>query len=178
MKPVETLLLFGLLSTAGLTAAYAADRASVELQFKPRTPDQMSAFYEARGFPDAMIKPLHAQCFITVRVTNTGKEIVWLDLTRWTFSANGKPLRRYHRNDWLEKWKELGMPAAHRSTFRWTLLPELLDYQPGESEGGNIILPRVSGPIHLHAEFATGPDRTGPPVILDFNNLRCVGNIS
>ena len=177
MRPVTTLLLLGILALTGLTAVYAAKEAAVELQFKPRTPDQMSAFYEARGFPDAMIKPLHAQCFITVRVTNTGQQVVWLDLARWTFTANGKPLKRYHRNDWLEKWKKMGMPAAHRSTFRWTLLPERLDYQPGESEGGNIILPRVKGPVHLHAEFATGEDRKGPPVKLDFDNLRCVSNL-
>ncbi|TCK17373.1 hypothetical protein DFR30_0602 [Thiogranum longum] len=177
MKSPITLLLLGLLTVTGLPL-YAAKKADVELQFKPRTPDQMSAFYEARGFPDAMIKPLHAQCFITVRVTNTGQDIVWLDLARWTFTANGKPLQRYHRNYWLEKWKDMGMPAANRSTFRWTLLPELLDYQPGESEGGNIILPRVKGPIHLHAEFATGKEGKGPAVKLDFDNLRCVENMS
>lgn len=177
MRPVTTLLLLGILSITGLIPAYAEGKASVELEFKPRTPDQMSAFYEARGFPDAMIKPLHAQCFITVRVTNTGQEVVWLDLARWTFTVNGAPLQRYHRNYWLEKWKTMGMPAASRSTFRWTLLPEQLDYQPGESEGGNIILPRVKDPIHLHAEFATGKDRKGPTIKLDFDNLRCVSNI-
>ncbi len=154
--------------------ASAAGDAAVELKFTPRTPNQMSAFYEARGFPDEMIKPLHEQCFITVRVTNTGQQVAWLDMSNWRFSVNGKPLRRYHRNDWLEKWKRMEMPAAHRSTFRWTLIPELLDYQPGESEGGNIILPRVKGPIRLHAEFVTGQDRKGPPVKLDFDNLKCI----
>jgi len=175
MRLLTILLLPGLLFLSGLTAT-AAGKAAVELQFKPRSPDQMSAFYEARGFPEKMIKPLHEQCFITVRVTNTGQDVVWLDLANWTFSANGKPLQRYHRNDWLEKWKAIGMQAAHRSTFRWTLIPERLDYQPGESEGGNIILPRVKGPIQLHAEFATGKEGKGPPVQLNFDNLRCLEN--
>ena len=177
MRGLTTLLLASLLALVSLSAT-AAGKAAVDLQFKPRTPDQMSAFYEARGFPEAMIKPLYAQCFITVRITNTGKDVVWLNLDKWTFTANGKPVQRYHRNDWLEKWKTMGMSAAHRSTFRWTLLPERLDYQPGESEGGNIILPRVKGQIHLHAEFATGKDKKGPTVQLDFDNLRCVENIS
>jgi hypothetical protein len=177
MRRLATWFLSGLLILADLPAN-AAGQAAVELEFKPRTPDQMSAFYDARGFPEEMIRLLHAQCFITVRVTNTGREVVWLDLARWTFTVNGKPLQRYHRNFWLEKWKDMDMPAAHRSTFRWTLLPELLDYQPGESEGGNIILPRVKGKIHLQAEFATGEDRKGPPLRLEFDNLRCVENIS
>lgn len=172
MKPLAALLLSTVLPVLALPAS-AADGAAIELQFKPRTPNQMSAFYEARGFPDEMIKPLHEQCFITVRVTNTGQQVAWLDLANWKFSANGKPLQRYHRNFWLEKWQRMDMPAAHRSTFRWTLIPELLDYQPGESEGGNIILPRVKGPIRLHAEFATGQDRNGPPVKLDYDNLEC-----
>ncbi len=171
MKPL-TALLTALLTLPWLPAA-AAGAAAVKLEFKPRTPEQMSAFYEARGFPDAMIKPLHEQCFITVRVTNTGDDVVWLDLGKWVFTANGKRIRRYHRNDWLEKWQQMGMPAAHRSTFRWTLLPETLDYQPGESEGGNIILPRVEGSIHLHTVFATGRDKKGPPLQLDFDNLTC-----
>ncbi|VAW77505.1 hypothetical protein MNBD_GAMMA15-2185 [hydrothermal vent metagenome] len=173
MKPLVALLLSTFFTLAALPVN-AANSTAVELQFKPRTPNQMSAFYEARGFPEEMIKPLHAQCMITVRVTNTGKQITWLDLSNWRFTANGKPLKRYHRNFWLEKWKNMGMQAAHRSTFRWTLIPEFLDYQPGESEGGNIILPRVKGPIQLHAEFATGPDQKGPPVVLEYNTLKCI----
>ena len=172
MTRLKPCLLLVLLAALNATAG-AAGKAAVELDFKPRTPNQMSAFYEARGFPEAMIRPLHEQCFITVRVTNTGKDVVWLDLANWLFTVNGKPVQRYHRNDWLGKWKRMGMPAAHRSTFRWTLIPETLDYQPGESEGGNIILPRVKGPIHLHAEFATGADRKGPPLRLDVDKLRC-----
>ncbi len=55
-------------------------RPAVDIEFMPSTPDQMSAFHEARGFPAEMIDLLSKQCFITVRIHNTGKEIVWLDL--------------------------------------------------------------------------------------------------
>ncbi len=89
-----------------------------------------------------MIELLSRQCFITVRISNTGKDTLWLDLSRWRFIAHGKDIARYHRKHWLQQWQEMNIPLANQSTFRWTLLPEALGYQPDEAEGGNIILPR------------------------------------
>ena len=59
------------------------------------------------------------------------------------------------------------------STFRWTLLPETLDYLPDEEEGGNVILPRVSGPITLNATFATADKQLGPVFSIKFDKLYC-----
>ena len=146
---------------------------TVELEFMPRTPDQMSAFYEARGFPAPMVNLLSKQCFITVRIHNTGQETVWLDLNNWKFSSDGKPLQRFHRNHWKPVWRDMQIPMAKQSTFRWTLLPELLDYQPHEEEGGNIILPRVSTRISLKAHFATGSDQQGPVITYTNDKLQC-----
>ena len=53
---------------------------SVEIEFMPHTPNQMSAFYEARGFQPAMVELLSKQCFITIRIHNTGRQTMWLDL--------------------------------------------------------------------------------------------------
>jgi len=154
-------------------SANAARDNRVDIKFTPRTPEQMSAFYEARGFPAPMVDLLAKQCFITVRVHNTGRDTLWLDLSQWHFSSRGKDIPRYHRNHWLPLWNEMNVPLANQSTFRWTLLPEMLDYQPDESEGGNIILPQVKGPFSLTAVFASGPDRRGPPITLRYDNLRC-----
>jgi hypothetical protein len=65
---------------------------------------------------------------------------------------------------------------ASISTFRWTLIPETLDYLPDEEEGGNIILPRVEGPITVKASFATGDDRQGPVVTIEYDKLYCATN--
>lgn len=153
--------------------AIAAPDSRVEITFRPRSPEQMSAFYEARGFPAPMIELLAKQCFITVRVHNTGKNTIWLDLSRWRFTTQGKEITRYHRKYWLQKWQQMNVPLAKQSTFRWTLIPEVLDYQPDEAEGGNIILPQVKGPISLNAEFASGPDKRGTPVKVRYDNLHC-----
>ena len=145
----------------------------IEIQFSPRTPDQLMSFYEARGFPAEMIDILSQQCFITVRIHNKSKEKIWHDLANWQFSHNGKPLAREHRNYWLEKWQTMNMPLASISTFRWTLIPEALDYLPDEEEGGNIILPRVKGPIAVKARFATRDDKQGAALVIEYDELYC-----
>lgn len=165
----KILLVVGLLAGSARLLA----EPMVQIEFMPRTPDQMSAFYEARGFPAAMVKLLSKQCFITVRIHNTSAETVWLDLSNWEFSSDGKPLQRFHRNHWKPVWKDMQIPLAKQSTFRWTLLPERLDYQPHEEEGGNIILPRISTRISLKARFATGSDQQGPVITYRNNKLRC-----
>jgi len=165
---LHLILLAGLLLTTGPGSADP-----VKLKLIPRTPEQMSAFYEARGFPAPMIALLAQQCFITVSIHNTGKDIIWHDLSNWRFVAGDRELHREHRDYWKQKWQAMGVPLAKQSTFRWTLLPETLDYQPDEAEGGNIILPRVSGPITLHAEFASGADKRGPLIRVTHKNLRC-----
>lgn len=145
----------------------------IEIQLAPRTPDQLMSFYEARGFPSEMIDILSRQCFITVRIHNRSKAKIWHDLANWQFSHNGKPLKREHRNYWLDKWHAMNMPQASISTFRWTLIPETLDYLPDEEEGGNIILPRVTGPISIKASFATGDDKQGPVLNIEYDKLYC-----
>ncbi len=146
---------------------------AVQIKFQPRTPNQMASFYEARGFPKAMTDVLKQQCFVTVRIQNTSDDILWLELANWRFSSNGKVLERNHRDVWKQRWQEMGMPLQSQSTFRWTLIPETLDYLPDESEGGNIVLPRVDGSITLDAEFATGADKQGPVVNIHLDDLYC-----
>jgi hypothetical protein len=166
-------LLSILAATAAATQPLGISNKHIDMQFAPRTPHQIMSFYEARGFPPEMIKILSRKCFITVRIHNKSKDIVWHDLTNWHFSHNGKPLKREHRNYWLDKWNAMNMPKASISTFRWTLLPESLDYLPDEEEGGNIILPRVTGPITLNATFPTADKQLGSVISVEYDELYC-----
>ncbi len=171
--------LFTLLAAATGAAATQPLNVStehIEIQFSPRSPNQLMSFYEARGFPSEMIDTLSKQCFITVRIHNKSKEVIWHDLANWQFSHNGKPLKREHRNYWLDKWHAMNMPQASISTFRWTLIPETLDYLPDEEEGGNIILPRVKGPISVKASFTTGDNKQGAVLAIEYDELYCAEN--
>jgi hypothetical protein len=180
-----TIILCGLMGQTALAALAPAEPvnlkaevAQLTLWATARTPDQMAAFYEGRGFPAPMIDILKKSCFITAAVRNKTNDILWLDLADWRFDGPAGPLIRVPRGEWLARWTAMGMPASAQSTFRWTLLPELIALQPDESQGGNITLPRIPGTFSLTARFATGQDRQGPPVVVHLENLQCADDAS
>ena len=169
--------MLSLILSAALTAQAAAPLTLVNerltIEFKPRSPDQMASFYEARGFPKAMRDILRKQCYITVGIHNTSQQKIWLNLEDWKFSVNGKIIKRQHRDQWKQRWQDMGMSLRHQSTFRWTLIPETLDYLPGEDEGGNLVLPFNKEKITLDAVFATGEDKKGKPIHIHYDQLYC-----
>lgn len=148
----------------------------MEIGFMPRTANQMGSFYEARGFPKVMLDILKQQCFITVGIQNNSKTKIWLDLSNWEFTANGKTILRENRDYWKNRWQELHIPLNKQSTFRWTLIPETLDYLPGEHEGGNIVLPFTKEAITLKATFATGENKQGKKITITTDKLFCAQN--
>lgn len=171
-----------LLLLTGISVAAAAaekptqpgfENAQLRMHLQARTPNQMAAFYEARGFPKQMVETLKGYCFITVGIRNKSADVLWLDQDNWHFVAAGGDIERMQRGRWKELWSSMGVPQAAQSTFRWTLLPEVLDFRPDEGEGGNVVLKRVDGPFSLVARFATGVDKQGAPVEVRIDGLQC-----
>lgn len=170
-----------LISTLVLVAgvAQAADdrvvfeNSRMKITMTPRTPDQMAAFYEARGFPNDMIRLIRQQCFITTIIRNKSDDVLWLELDNWHFESADGAVRRYDREYWKKRWNEMNVPLPSQSTFRWTLLPEALDFRPNEGEGGNIVLHRDSAPFEVSASFAIGKDKRGGTVKVRMENVRC-----
>jgi len=145
----------------------------IKVRIATNAPQAIGAFYEGRGFQKNMIDLLKQQCFVSVFIKNKSNDFIWLDLSQWQFSnADGK-ISRLDRHYWKAKWQEMDIPLAHQSTFRWTLLPEELDFHPNEKEGGNLLLPRLGKPFNFSARFYTGKDKKGTPIILKFNELTC-----
>jgi len=149
----------------------------MEVNFTPRTANQMISFYEARGFPKAMRDVLKKQCFITIGIQNTSNKKIWLDMSNWKFTVGGKPMKREHRDYWKQRWQKMGMPLSKQSTFRWTLIPETLDYLPGEHEGGNILLPFSDKAISITATFASGDNKQGENIVITTDKLFCAEDV-
>lgn len=152
---------------------YRFDSPELQIRLTPRTSQQMAAFYEARGFSRPMLDRIREYCFITVYVKNKSQDIIWLDLKQWQFNHNNTPLQRIDRYRFKQFWLDMAIPLAHQSTFRWTLLPEQLDFRPNEREGGNIALSRVNGPITLQARFDTLANRAGQSINIKLDNIIC-----
>jgi hypothetical protein len=159
-------------------AAASAERQQLQtrdyrLSISPRTPEQIGAFYEARGFPKDAIALLKQQCYLTVFFHNTSSATIWVDLGNWRFSTPEGELQRLDRAYWNKRWQEEGLPQRFQSTFRWTLIPESLDYRPDEREGGNLILPYTASPIRLDAQLriVNGKDERLESIHLE--KIRC-----
>jgi hypothetical protein len=173
------LLLAGLLWViSALVRAETPPTPSVEndglyLFVRLNTPDQMAAFYEARGFPDNAIERLRRTCFVMAHIENRGNEIIWLELKNWHFLTRQGEVNRLDRNYWMRVWDAISLPQASRSTFGWTQLPRERDLQPGEPVGGNVILPATDEPFTLQADFLTGKNKRAGMISVRFENLRC-----
>lgn len=136
--------------------------------------DAMRAFYTARGFPPEAVERIAATCFLNVAVHNRGPQVVWLEPARWRFvHASGEPVVVLARSAWDRIWDEIGLPAGLRATFTWTQLPEVRDLQPDEPVAGNLAVRPPAGPFRLVAEFPTGAQGLGPPLVLAVENLTC-----
>ncbi len=148
----------------------------IELHASARSPDQIAAFYEARGFPRNAIEALTQTCFVTVGFHNRSGDVVWLELSRWRFvDEHGREVKRRDRAYWNALWEKLGVPMANRATFGWTQLPEVRDLRPSEPVGGNVALLPPSGHFRLEARFATGARKQGKDIVVILDDLSCPG---
>lgn len=139
----------------------------------PRTTEQMAAFYEGRGFPAKALAELANACFFTAVFRNKSDRVVWFDLGNWRFKSQTNEFKRLDRSFWQKKWDAIELARASRSTFGWTLLPDVRDLQPNESVGGNLSLPMTKEPFTFEAYFETGHNKRGPGIKLSFNNIQC-----
>ena len=135
------------------------DNKSFRLRLSTPAPSALAAFYEGRGFPQTMIEVLRQQCFINVGLRNKTNTIVWYDLSNWQFTTKDGAITPYPRRHWQALWQQLHIEARHQATFRWTLLPEQLDFRPTEAEAGNIVLPYTALPITIRGKIAVGENK-------------------
>jgi hypothetical protein len=139
----------------------------------PHTPDQMTAFYEARGFPKAALELISDTCFVTVHIENKSRRVIWLETANWRLSSNNRKIRRRSKEDWDALWEEINLPLANRATFGWTQLPVRRDLQPDEPVGGNIALGGDIKTFNLEARFLTGKDKRGGMLEVRFQDIDC-----
>ena len=153
------------------------EREDLLVVLRQRAPEQMAAFYEARGFPLAAIERIKATCFVTVHIKNRGHDVIWLDTAEWTFTSKGEPLERLDRSYWDKQWDTIKLRQASRSTFGWTQLPAVRDLQPDEPVGGNLVFPGNTDRFDMTLNLPTGADRRGKPITLEFRDVECLKKV-
>jgi len=177
---IQVGIVVGLILLGGLSFAVAAKKPSrpgyeneyFKIRIITRSPNQIAAFYTGRGFPQKALDELRKVCFITIGMGNKSKEKVWLDLKDWSLETKDGDIKRILRPDWRKRWQEIGLEKRFQSTFRWTLMPEKLDFYPHEGEGGNVTIPYTNKPITLKAKIAVGEDKSRV-FNVEIENIHC-----
>lgn len=171
-------LIFVSLLAVAAEARVEGENDGLRYAVDPRTPEQIAAFYEARGFPPPAVDILSRACFLTVTLVNQRRDRVWLELDRWVArEGSGGAVPRITRADWDARWEGIALPVGQRSTFGWTLLPEVRDLHPTEPVGGNITLEPTGDTFTLAARLRTGAHKEGPQLVLEIPGLRCKGHL-
>ncbi len=146
----------------------------LKISVSTRTPEQVIAFYSARGFAESAVAELAAACMVTVGIRNQRDQVVWLEPASWRLlAADGRTLRRLDRAYWKARWEQLGIPTANRSTFGWTQLPEQRDLRFDEPVGGNLMLARPGQPFDIEARFLLGAARDEGEIVVRIADLQC-----
>ena len=167
-------LIFSVTCVAAEAPADALKAAGIEFHISARTPEQIRAFYSARGLPGDAVHAIAQVCLLTVGMRNNRSDVVWLDLAEWRFvDDEGRPVQRIQRIEWDAVWEQMAVPNASRATFGWTQLPEIRDLQPGEPVGGNLAVVPPQGNFTLQVSFKTGVAKDGPMIRFNVPKLSC-----
>jgi len=173
LSPVTVASSEPLLLKATKRGGYGLVHKDFRIGLRPRTHQQIAAFYEARGLPKTAIKELEKVCFFTLGMHNTSKDVLWLDLNNWQFFSNGEPVKRLDKAYWKATLQQMGVSRPLQATFRWTQMPTTLDFRDDEREGGNIILPRDKSPYTVTATLIAQADKSGKQYHLRVDNMAC-----
>ena len=138
-----------------------------------RSPEQIAAFYEGREFPQAAINRITQSCYVTIILKNKTSDVLWLELDNWEFHQGKTQIFRYKRPYWNKQWDEINLKQAFRSTFGWTLMPDVRDLRAGEGVGGSIPIPMQSEKFSITLNFATGKDKKGKIKSVTLPDIHC-----
>lgn len=177
LRPMLVTLIYCTLSNnlayAKAKSKYFYNSTALKVSLSPVPSEKVAAFYEGRGFSKEMVNTLKQKCFITIGIRNKSNNIILHDLSNWTYSNKNSEIKRIDREQWKLTWKKMNIPLSHQSTFRWTLLPEKLDFRSGEHEAGNITLPFSDKPFSLNATFTEINNKVKKNIYIKIQDIHC-----
>jgi hypothetical protein len=118
-------------------ATYETQAHGVNVSLTQLLPDQVRAFYVARGFDldDADVFA-EACVYMTVLRNDTAPGELDFRLSDWEVEHKGETRALPPLDDWLAQWEARGVPDSARLAFRWAQFPAEQSYAPGEWNQG------------------------------------------
>ncbi|MEW6165912.1 MAG: hypothetical protein AB1642_12700 [Pseudomonadota bacterium] len=160
MKIARLFLLAGLLAgTAaaqdGMEMRHLVRNDTIVLGANPLTSASRTAFYTARGFPAAAIRPYAEACGFSFGMQNAGASGIRTRLADWhVVGADGRRIAFRPPEAWDIDWGKAGLPPAARIAFRWAQFQSENLFEPGDWIMGMATLEmRPAVPFRLVARY-------------------------
>jgi hypothetical protein len=174
--------LFGAGALPGVLHAAEAEKsarsghspAGVAITVQPLTAKWRTAFYNGRGFTEAVIRPYVQACGFSFDMRNDGASALSVRLQDWrTMDASGKEGALRLPQTWDAEWEKAGIAEAGRIAFRWAQFQSEIAFEPGDWIMGMATLEaRPAAPFRLLAVYR---DEKGRHEIL-IENLACAAD--
>lgn len=108
----------------------------ISLRLVQLLPDQTRAFFLGRGFEADAADRVGRSCVFQTIFRNDGARAVEYDSSRWSILYRSEQLSLRTREVWDREWEARGIDEAARIAFRWSLLPTVQRFQPGDQNWG------------------------------------------
>jgi len=172
---IRPLIVCALLGSAALVVradddtswSHRAVQGAVTLTANPLSSESRMAFYGARGFPEATIRPYAQACGFSFGMQNDGTSTLITRLADWhAVSADGKRVALRLPEAWDIEWAKAGVPEAARIAFRWAQFQAENTFQSGDWIMGMATLEvPLSGTFRLVARYRD--DKGNHEIVLD-----------
>ena len=149
------------LAAEGIEWRHRAAHGAVVLTANPLTTAQRTAFFVARGFPGAAIRPYALACGYSFSMRNTGSKPVRSMLADWrAIGAGAKAVRLRLPSAWDADWVQANVSETARIAFRWAQFQAENSLEAGDWIMGMATLESLlTGHFRLVAVYH---DDTGP----------------
>ncbi len=127
------------------------ERDGLKLELAPVAPDQVRAFFTARGFSSTDAEHIVASgCVFRSAIgsafTRSGDAEVRTAVADWRVIPTGEPARSPRtREDWEKVWNERGVGEEPATAFYWSLFPTEQTFAPTDYNWGFVTFGLPSG---------------------------------
>lgn len=129
---------------SGIESWEAGER-GVTLALTQILPDQVRAFYLARGFGREDAEIYARACVFQTVLRNDGDAVVAVQLADWRALAARRAFRLRLEPEWQYQWAQRELPEAARIAFRWAQFPLEQHFEPGDWNQGMTAYPLPHG---------------------------------
>lgn len=139
----------------GVDMRHLVRQGAVALGANPLPAAARTAFYAARGFSAAAIRPYAQACGFSFGMQNGGGSALRTRLADWhAVGADGQHVALHPPADWDARWEKAGVPQAARIAFKWAQFQAENVFAPGDWIMGMATLAaRPAAPFRLVARY-------------------------